>query len=82
MERGVCGGLGGNRTPDALLRTEALYPLSYEAVDLAYPPQIDSTKTWSFVKTHSSAAILSASRAIDSTSMPVWAVNARAAATA
>ena len=25
------GGPGGNRTPDALLRTEALYPLSYEA---------------------------------------------------
>ena len=27
----VCknGALGGNRTPDALLRTEALYPLSY-----------------------------------------------------
>ena len=25
------GGLGGTRTPDALLRTEALYPLSYEA---------------------------------------------------
>ena len=27
------GGLGGNRTPDALLRTEALYPLSYEAAE-------------------------------------------------
>jgi hypothetical protein len=25
------GGHGGNRTPDALLRTEALYPLSYVA---------------------------------------------------
>ena len=25
------GGLGGTRTPGALLRTEALYPLSYEA---------------------------------------------------
>ena len=25
------GGLGGTRTPDALLRTEALYPLSYKA---------------------------------------------------
>ncbi len=24
------GALGGNRTPDALLRTEALYPLSYK----------------------------------------------------
>ena len=29
---GKPGGPGGNRTPDALLRTEALYPLSYEAV--------------------------------------------------
>jgi hypothetical protein len=28
---GWLGGLGGTRTPDALLRTEALYPLSYEA---------------------------------------------------
>jgi hypothetical protein len=27
------GGLGGTRTPDALLRTEALYPLSYEAAE-------------------------------------------------
>ena len=30
----LAGGLGGTRTPDALLRTEALYPLSYEAADL------------------------------------------------
>ena len=29
--RSEIGGLGGTRTPDALLRTEALYPLSYEA---------------------------------------------------
>lgn len=28
------GALGGNRTPDALLRTEALYPLSYEGARL------------------------------------------------
>ena len=28
---GNLGGHGGNRTPDALLRTEALYPLSYVA---------------------------------------------------
>ncbi len=27
----MSGGPGGTRTPDALLRTEALYPLSYEA---------------------------------------------------
>ena len=27
-----CDTLGGNRTPDALLRTEALYPLSYQGV--------------------------------------------------
>lgn len=33
----IAGGLGGNRTPDALLRTEALYPLSYEAGDLMIP---------------------------------------------
>ena len=26
----TCDTLGGNRTPDALLRTEALYPLSYQ----------------------------------------------------
>ena len=32
------GGLGGTRTPDALLRTEALYPLSYEAADLPSVP--------------------------------------------
>ena len=25
--------LGGNRTPDALLRTEALYPLSYQGAN-------------------------------------------------
>jgi hypothetical protein len=25
----IAGAPGGNRTPDALLRTEALYPLSY-----------------------------------------------------
>ena len=31
MHKFECGGLGGTRTPDALLRTEALYPLSYEA---------------------------------------------------
>lgn len=30
---GWLGGLGGTRTPDALLRTEALYPLSYEAAE-------------------------------------------------
>lgn len=39
--KGLLGGLGGTRTPDALLRTEALYPLSYEAAypyyDLPYP---------------------------------------------
>lgn len=29
------GGLGGTRTPDALLRTEALYPLSYEAAAIS-----------------------------------------------
>lgn len=34
------GGLGGTRTPDALLRTEALYPLSYEA---AFHPIMDQT---------------------------------------
>ncbi len=33
------GALGGTRTPDALLRTETLYPLSYEGapVRLGYP---------------------------------------------
>ena len=30
------GGLGGTRTPDALLRTEALYPLSYEAAEIQF----------------------------------------------
>jgi uncharacterized protein YlxP (DUF503 family) len=29
------GGLGGTRTPDALLRTETLYPLSYEAAPVS-----------------------------------------------
>ena len=31
MQIQIIGDLGGTRTPDALLRTEALYPLSYEA---------------------------------------------------
>jgi inhibitor of KinA len=30
------GALGGTRTPDALLRTEALYPLSYEGAERKY----------------------------------------------
>lgn len=38
MESIDSGGPGGNRTPDALLRTEALYPLSYEAgTELSLP---------------------------------------------
>ena len=28
------GTLGGNRTPDALLRTETLYPLSYQGAQI------------------------------------------------
>lgn len=41
MQRNLDGGLGGNRTPDALLRTEALYPLSYEAGFLdKYTPRL------------------------------------------
>lgn len=32
--KSLFGALGGNRTPDALLRTEALYPLSYEGARL------------------------------------------------
>ncbi len=43
------GGPGGNRTPDALLRTEALYPLSYEAANCRTPkptPEGPNTKVW------------------------------------
>jgi hypothetical protein len=35
------GALGGIRTPDALLRTEALYPLSYEGENMARPEGLE-----------------------------------------
>ena len=37
-ERLYVDALGGNRTPDALLRTEALYPLSYEGLKIDKRP--------------------------------------------
>jgi hypothetical protein len=30
LDLGICGALGGTRTPNLLIRSQMLYPLSYE----------------------------------------------------
>ena len=48
---GNCGALGGTRTPNLLIRSQMLYPLSYERTAYKYtaagrlPVRVDVTRT-------------------------------------
>jgi hypothetical protein len=48
---GNCGALGGTRTPNLLIRSQMLYPLSYERTAYEYtaagrlPVRVDATRT-------------------------------------